>query len=662
MAKDTEVVDSKLQKAQVQIEEAKLKEIVQWLDAEIRRAKSDRQGLEDKIEEWDRIYETIPEQETKTWPWEGASNLVVPIVPTAVEAVLARLINAVFGGKELWIGKAKSPQWVDLADPMGRWINWVGENVMNMYDVGQRWFLSVLKYGTGVVKLPWVERFRKVRYMEANGGLYEERVKTHDGPLPEVVRLENFFFSPDAITSQDIQNCEWVAQRSVRTFKYLKEKENSGVYTNVDEVKQFKRQSGTPMEEQIESRTGIEPSERNDYEIWEVWCSYDVDGDGELAELVITFELESNTVLRAVYNFYRHQERPFHIIRYMPRDNSLLGIGICQMLEDIQEEITAIHNQRLDNATLANTKVFKRRQGSGIEIEDIYPGAVVDVVEMEDLDTLDLGMEHSTLLQEELHTNSLGEKRTGVSDYTVGRESSAIGSRATATSTMALIREGNKRFQMTIRDIREALSNIAHQVIMLYQQFAQDQQVMYELFSEEERQFVTKYLNLPAENTRDNVHIDIPAISEAENKEMKQQTYMMLLQVTQQVYSGLIQAVGMALNPQAPPQVQQLAAQGASAGSELFQRVLEAFDFKDPEKFSPDIDTLLGLQSALEQSFNQLDQLGGVTSGAEASNRPGEGPTAPVGVGGLESVLAGLSGGASSAGEGTEGSPLGPKG
>lgn len=662
MSDSEEAVDSKLQRAQVQLEEGKVTEIVQWLDSEIRRAKSDRQGLDEKILEWDRIYETIPEQENKDWPWEGASNLVVPIVPTATEAVLSRLLNSVFGGKELWVGQAKSPQWVDLAEPIGRWMNWVGSEVMDMYDVCRRWFLSTIKYGTGVLKLPWVEQFRKVKYMGNDGQMVEQRVKLHDGPSPEVVKLQDFYFSPDAISSQDIQSCEWVAQRSIRTFKYLKEMENSGVYTNVDDLKNYKRTTGEPYEEQIERRTGVEPSERNDYEIWEVWCSYDVDGDGELAELIVTFELESNTVLRAVYNFYRHQERPFHVINYMSRDNSLLGIGIAQMLEDIQTEITAIHNQRIDNATLANTKAFKRRQGSGVDIEDIYPGAVVDVVEMDDVDVLELGTEHSTLLQEEMHTNSLGEKRTGVSDYSVGRESSAIGSRATATSTMALIREGNKRFQMIIQDIREALSNVAHQSIMLYQQFAQDQQVFYELFSEEESRYVQQYLRLPPDNTRNNVHIDIPAISEAENKEVKQQTYLTLMQVTQQVYSSMIQAVGVAINPQAPKEVQQLASEGASAGSELFKRILEAFDFKDPEKFAPNIDDLLNLQSSLQEGQNQMSQLGGLESGTEIPNGQGEGPSASAGVSQLEQVMASLGAGTQGQGRGPMETPNGSEG
>ena len=627
-------VDSQLQEVQVEIEESKLKDIVSWLDTEIRRASADRQKLDDKILEWDRLYEAIPEEEVKMFPWEGCSNLVVPVIATAVEAVQSRLINAVFAGKDLFVGQPKSPNWVDLAEPVGRWLNWVSSSIMKMYPLCQRWFLSTVKYGTGIVKLPWVERFRNVKYMQ-NGGLYQERVTLHNGPLPELVRLENFLFSPDAVTSQDIQTCEWVAQKSVRTFKYLKEMENSEVYQNVDEIKENKRQNATDIESQIEARTGIEPSERNDYEIYEVWCSYDVEGNGELSELVITFHLDTRTVLRAVHNFYRHQERPFHIIRYMPRDNSLLGIGICQMLEDIQEEVSTIHNQRLDNATLSNTRAWKRRQGSGANIDEVYPGAVVDVIEMDDVQELQMGNPHSSLLQEEIHTGTIGEKRTGVSDYTVGRESAAIGSRATATSTMALLNEGNKRFQMTIMDIRDALSSFAHQVIMLYQQFAPEGEVMYEMFSEKEKTIVKEYLHLPPEDTRDNVHIDVPALSETRNKDIQQQHLIMLMQMIHQFYEGLMQAVGMAISPEAPPEIKMLAGQAASTGSEIFKRILESFDFVDAEKFAPDIESILNMQQGLESMQNQMSALGGQDGAtAETGFRPqGEGAPHDAGAG-----------------------------
>lgn len=586
---------------QVQLPENKVQEIVDWIVGEINTALGERTGLETKLAEWERLYEARPKVPRKTFPWDGASNLVVPVIATAVDAVLARLLGSVFGGKKLYVGNARAAKWVPVIHPLEIWLDWVSSEVMGLYKVCRTWFLSLCKYGTAVLEVNWERRIKKVVYYdEGLGGIQEEYITVHDGPIAENTPLIDFLFSNDLTSTQDIQNCEWVAIRKRYTWKNVKEKETSKIWYDVDRIKGGERTVPTVVEEEAQEVTGVAPMEYKDFEIWRVYCSYDVEGNGIMSELVLDVHIEKSAALRAVYNYYRHQERPLHLIRYMPRDNTVLGIGLCQMLADIQKEITTIHNQRLDNATLANTKAWKRKRGSAIVTTEIFPGCLVDVEEMDDIAELKIGDDHSSLLAEEVHTNSIGEKRSGVSDYSVGRESSAIGSRATATSTLAIIREGNKRFSMTIKDIREALVDVQHQIIMLYQQFAGDEGVMYEIFSDEEKMWVQKFFQLPPEYSRSGVIIDIPALSEVENKEMAQQTLLTLMGVVKNYYDGMFEAFSVAVNPNAPEELKQLAAQGAKAGSMIWERVLESFDFRDAEKFVPDVDTMLAVGSAME--------------------------------------------------------------
>lgn len=586
--------------AQIEVPEDVKEHLANWIAEEIERAKSERHGLEDNILKWNRLYEAKPEQEIKTEPWEGAANLVVPAAATAVEAIHSRIMGAVFGGKSLYHVTPRSGKWADISDSIDTWINWVAKYVMKMYKVCQTWFLSTIKHGTGVLKLPWERRKRNVVYRDRTGAEVRETVNLFDGPLPQPVPLIDFFFSPDSVFTQDIQTCEWIAHRFRNTWKTLKEKEASEIYFDVERIKENKRTEVEDVEQHVADVTGLEVTEPDDYELFEVWCSYDVEGSGNLSELIVTIHPETRTILRAVYNFFRHQERPFHVLRYMVREDTLLGIGIPEMLEDVQTELTAIHNHRLDNATIANTRAWKRRRGSVIGDDEIFPGAFFDVDDMEDIQELRLGDVYPSLLTEEMHTNTIGEKRTGVSDYTVGRESSAIGSRATATSTLALIREGNKRFQMFIREIREVLGDIASQAIMLYQQFAPDGRVMYEMIDDSERQMVQQYMSLPLDVSRRSVLIDVAALSETNNKEIQQQTMLTLLQTVQQIYASLMQAFQVAVNPQAPEPIRNLAIQGAKTGSTLFERLLESFDFKDAESFAPDIEALLGIASFQE--------------------------------------------------------------
>jgi hypothetical protein len=617
--------------AQIQLEESVVKEISQWLQTEANKALARRSTLEDRLNTLKRTYEAKPEQDRKSFPWDGASNLVVPVAATAVETVLTRITGSIFGAPELYAGRSRSSNWAEAVDPMVTWLNWVNDNVFDSKKVYTRWILSCIKYGTSVVKLPWHRRIREVNYMDASGGQVSDTVVLHDGPKPEFVPLEDFFWSEDANATQSIQDCEWTAQRFYQTWKQLKEAELSGDYYDVDRIKDSKRTEFKESETDTQEATGVQPESPGDYELWEFWASYPVKEDGSLAEIVVTLHRETGIVIRAVYNFYRHQERPFHMIKFFPREDSILGIGLIEMLIDVQEEVTAIHRNRLDNATIANAKVYKRTSGANVQFDEIFPGAVIDVENQDDLTEMDMGSEHGTLLMEEQHTITIGEKRSGVSDYTVGRESSAIGSRATATSTMALIREGNRRFQFLIREVRTGLTDIGHQTVSLYQQFAPKREVFYELFSAEEQQWFNKYMTLPAEFSRANFAIDVKALDDQNNKEIQQQTYMTMLQVIQETYMKMGEAMMIISNPQAPPPIKELASQGSRAASKLIERLLESFDFKDAETFVPDVEKMISMTAAMEMAGAVNGVAQGTNNGTgEQAPGPGMGPGGPA--------------------------------
>lgn len=645
---------------QVPLKGIDLEELSSWAVAQIEAVKNQRSEMTTRLATLTRIYEAKPEEERKSFPWDGACNLVVPVAATAVETVFTRITGALFGAHDLYAGRARSAKWVDVVEPMTNWLNWVNENVFDAYRVYSRWILSCVKFGTSVIKVPWVRRVRQVNYAEASGGLHSEEVVIHDGPLPEFIPLEDFFWSADANATQDIQNCEWIGQRFYQTWKQLKEAELSGDYIDVDLIKDSKRAQFKESETDEQAQSGNQPDTPTDYELWELWASYPADDNGTLAEIVLTIHQDTRTILRAVYNFYRHQERPFHLIRHFPRENSLLGIGLVEMLKDVQEEVTAIHRSRLDNATLANTKIYLRTKGAQVSFEDIYPGAVITAESKDDLTPFEMGTEHNSLLQEEQHTITIGEKRSGVSDYSVGRESSAIGSRATATSTMALIKEGNRRFQFFIREVRKTITDIGHQIVSLYQQFAPDNEVIFELFSEKDARLVQQMLALPPELSRSNILIDVSALDDTNNKEIQQQAYMMMIKVLQETYMTIGNAFMMISNPEAPDPIKNLAIQGSKAASKLIERLLESFDFKDAETFAPDIEELLGMTAALEVGQGVADAFGTAERGSQGAAGQTDQPPMGAVAGGTMPPPAGATGQAGPAGPAASGVPAGP--
>lgn len=626
----SEKPDYPVWEAAVAIEESALVDIVSWAQTEIESAESDRQSMMTDLVEIERLYEQRPKQKIKNFPWPNSANLVVPEVATAVESVLARIINAVFGGGELWMASGRTEEWRKAQAEIGKWLNHLAKDKLDLYNVCRIWFLYTCKFGTGVLKLPWVTKSRSVTY-QSKGQIYKESQKIFDGPKPSMVDLKDFYISSDALHRQDVQDCEWVAHRVYYTRKQLKEMEYSGAFQNVDLILDNPRTATSDLEEEQERNAGVSPSNRTDYEVIEFWASYDVDKDGELEEIVVTFERTSGIVLSAYYNFYQSQKRPFEIIRYMPRTGSFYGIGLGKMLKDIQEEISTIHNQRLDNATLANMVAFKVKKDADIDPSEIYPGAKIPVDDMDDMAELPMYNQHHTLLQEELHSSSIGEKRTGVSDYTVGRESAAIGSRATATSTMALIGEANKRFKMVIRDVRESLASIGKTILEMYQQFGDIDQVYLEA-GEELGSEVEKIFQLPTDSTV-GLKIDTPTISETYNKDLEKQTYLTLMGMMKQFYQSLIEALAVAQNPQAPPSVKYVATHGAQQAIRIWEKVLEAFDFYDADTYLPDMQAFMmgGDPNGVNaQTMAAQAQGGAGPAGAGPSMADGQSGVVPV--------------------------------
>ena len=140
----------------------------------------------------------------------------------------------VFGGKKLFVGNARSAKWVEVVNPIEVWLDWVSSDVVKLYKVCRSWFLSLCKYGTGILSVDWERRIKKVVYFDkALGSVQKEYVVTHDGPVAENVPLIDFLFSNDLTSTQDVQNCEWISHRKRYNWKNIEEKtRNSSAYNS----------------------------------------------------------------------------------------------------------------------------------------------------------------------------------------------------------------------------------------------------------------------------------------------------------------------------------------------------------------------------------------------------------------------------------------------
>ena len=56
----------------------------------------------EKLPEYVRLYKARPKNKEVSWPWEGAANMVIPIIGTYSDELLARVVGGIWMYDPLW--------------------------------------------------------------------------------------------------------------------------------------------------------------------------------------------------------------------------------------------------------------------------------------------------------------------------------------------------------------------------------------------------------------------------------------------------------------------------------------------------------------------------------------------------------------------------------
>ena len=618
------------------LDEDAQRKFVHFFHDEVSKALEGRTGFEKKVEQWIRNYEQLPLVERREWPWPRASNIVVPITSTGVDAIFAQILSTIFGGDRFWnIGISQSEVWREPAEQLSEYLEWARSNDFNLYMVAVDAILEALKLGTSIIKAGYQSYTEKTRTLSKNGMSVIQEMPIKDGVHLQAVRLLDFIVPANA---RDIQTSRWVCHRITGlSWGDLKAWEARGWLSNVEKIKTWYSEQ-TDVQQKITNRAiGLEEYlHENSYDIYEVWGKYDIDGDGLEEEIKLRFHYDSQTYLFGMYNDNIRNVRPFFRLRFFPREHSFYGIGLGEMLDQIQEEISTIHNQRIDNATIANAACVKMKKGTytgRAGAGHIFPGKRFMVDDMADVEPFNLGVGHRDTKTDEMMSQHYAERRTGVTDYILGRESPDVGSRATATSTTALLHQGNKRFELSIKDMRETFSRLGIFIISLYQ-VNNPNGIRWAKYDPEKKMALDQILQLPPEDVYDNLYVDLATTSATLNRELEKQNTTGLFQILMVYYKELMQAAQMLIPmvQQAPPLAELMLKAGDGAAT-MMKRIVSLSDMKDPDAIVPSLRDVLG-------GGGMPGGMQGGQPGAEGGEAAG-GAAGPSGSEG-QSVLAGL--------------------
>lgn len=562
------------------VERAKL---VDYLEYELGDALDEHTDRVARLAEWQRAYDGDPKEKRKTFPWPGAANLTVPLIGIAVDSIVARIVNTIFMVEPFWSVRPLRKEVDQVAKPVEQYLDWSRKAEFNLYRAVRPWTIEVTKFGWGWLKLGW-EVYTVSDYIVSKDGGGQQQNR--------VIRRPNVYhvMDQDMITQcgvEDEEQAEWICHRVRLTDNQMRMRRYDHIYgkAEVDKVLKFKEELNPDEDVLNRSDPNSAPRRRDRMNVLYEFCIDWPWGEGEFPQgMVITYHRPTKTILRAIFNPYGF--RMYKKGKFIEREGKLEGFGIAKRLWMLQEELSTIHNQQVDNATVANTRFFLGKRGVVKSGTSIYPGKILLVGDPKnDLTPMQLGEVYPSMRALELTALSYAERASGVSDYQLGRESSVAGSGATATGTLALIQEGNRRFDLNIRDMRDALGEVGKRVLEINQRFRPRGAAYFVQGSD--GAWTEEVLNLPSEFSASQLAVELSASTATINRETEKQGLIGLLGVVSNYYEKLAQIGMVVLNPNVPPEMKDLMIREAEGAKHLMKRIVQTFDVKSIDTVVP---------------------------------------------------------------------------
>src|SRR5258708_36690636 len=128
------------------------------------RLRALKQGLkplfETNLPRWRRVYEAMPAEKTRDFPFQNASNLVVPLAGIHCDTLKARVVSAIWKTRPLWLCNIVGSFDGAGDEPREAWQNYLLHNAfepteLDLYNVELAWISEIIRYGTSTIKIPY---------------------------------------------------------------------------------------------------------------------------------------------------------------------------------------------------------------------------------------------------------------------------------------------------------------------------------------------------------------------------------------------------------------------------------------------------------------------------------------------------------------------------
>jgi hypothetical protein len=292
----------------------------------------------------------------------------------------------------------------------------------------------------------------------------------HDNPTTDVVDVRDFIWH-EAATS--LEKAMRVTHRVWYSFDELKQLEAAGVYENVDKLNETQDFTGATINREQELfRTN---RAKNQIEVLEHWF-YD---KGSIWVVAIGNRKVCLTPGgKARPNPFAHGAYPFIVASSMPDLFRIPGISEVEVIQDLQEMLWTLMNQRLDNLQLLNNAIAIIR--SDVDDPDAYefaPGErwlVDDINQVKFLETPPITAELAVSAEAGIKSDL--QNISGGMPLLSGQDSGIDNKTATAASIFTNLAQ--RRLAAKKQNYTWAYNRMGEQWIELNQQFIREERAI----------------------------------------------------------------------------------------------------------------------------------------------------------------------------------------
>lgn len=631
--------------------EAQQAEVVSYISAEILdvRDGSERKELEARWQKWRRQRRAKPEQATRNSPWKNAANITPPLTAQKVNTIFAKMIAAFAFKKPPVTVEPSDPSMKEHAEALEHFFKGLvdNRNGLDLPRMFQVIFYEQVSMGTEPVKIPFlVEKWAFKRKDSMTGAVEQVTYTRRQGPAVQPIRLEDFFTRP---YWKDVQRAPWIAIR-YRYYRHeLEQQVAMGAFDKaaVDTVLSMPVQSYDEGITSAQEMRGVSADslgkidKNQEFEIYECYVFWDIDGDGVSEDIKLWIHPETGALLRSEFNPLAM--RDVEVLTYMNDPDVLYGVGVCEMTESLQDEVTTLHNMRLDGTALAMQKVWAARRGLGLKDEEISPLSVIEMDDPhQDLNVIAFPDVAPSCLNGEMVAREYADKITGANDYMAGFNDKVVGTSATVGGTMFLAQQANSILNSILQNTEIAISNIYQ--IILYQCMANKDLLDLSFLPPAEMALLQQVFSTNVEDIPTKFRFKVKATDITKTDESKKQAYLAMTQTYSMYVEKNIQLLGMMQQVgalQNPAVMQDFLLSSFVGSTEFMKKMMEFFDVGNPDEYLPFIDDIrLKLQVTDKQKEQQVmmakQQLMSQLAGAPAMGAPTAGiPDNTMSTGGM---------------------------